>query len=86
MQELLERTNSLRLVMGFISYADDFAVSSGEEEADRLWDDTGEALKEIGLEIDHSKSCNTIQEKTERNHRTLILFQGEDCNAWCWGD
>ena len=40
-QELLKRTNSIRPVMGFISYADDFALSSDDEEADRLWDDTG---------------------------------------------
>ena len=63
MQELLERTNSLSTVMGFIAYAD--------EEADRLWTDTGEALKEIGLEIYQSKSCYTRQEKTEWNRSTL---------------
>ena len=33
MPELLERTNSVRPVMGFISYADDFAVSSDDDEA-----------------------------------------------------
>ena len=29
------------------------------------------ALKEIGLEIDQSKSCCTRQEKTEWNHKTF---------------
>ena len=67
MQELLERAHSARLVMGFISYADDVT----DDEADRLRDETGEALKEIGLEIDPSKSCCTRQEKTEWNHKTF---------------
>ena len=35
-QELLERANSVRLVMGFISCADDLAVGSDDDEADRL--------------------------------------------------
>ena len=67
MQELLERPNLVRLVMSFISYADDFAVSSDDDddEADRLWDDTGGALKEIDLEMDQSKPCFTKQERTE---------------------
>ena len=59
MQELLERTNSIRLVMGLISYADDLTVSSDDYEGGRLWDDTGAALKEMGLEVDQSKSCCT---------------------------
>ena len=49
--------------MGFISYADDFGVSPDDDEADRLWHDAGEALQEIGLEIDQPKSCFTRQEK-----------------------
>ena len=57
--------------MGFISHADDVAVSADDEEVDRLWDDTGEAMKEIGLKFDQSKSCYTRQEKTEWDHRTL---------------
>ena len=36
MQELLERAHSVRLVMGFISYADDVTVGSDDDEADRL--------------------------------------------------
>ena len=59
MQELLERANSDRPVMGFISNADDFTVSSDDDGADRVWDETGGALKEIGLENDQSKSCYT---------------------------
>ena len=59
--------------MGFISRADDFAVSADDKEADRLRGNTGEALKEIGLEIDQSKSCYTRQEKTEWNHSDTIL-------------
>ena len=72
-QELLERANSVRLVMGFISYSDDFTVSYDDDEADRLWDDTAEALNEIGVEIDQFKSCYTRQERTEWNHRTHSL-------------
>ena len=60
---MLERTNSVR--PGFISNADDFTVRSDDDEADNLWDDTGEALKEIGLGTDQSKSCYTRREKTE---------------------
>ena len=75
---------SVRLVMGFISCADDFAVSSDDDEADRLWDDTGEALKEIGLEIDQSKSCNTRQKKTEEDHRTHSFKEkiGKEATEW----
>ena len=53
MNELRDRVNLERPVMGFISYADDIAVSADDDEANDLWD---EALKEIGLEIDQSKS------------------------------
>ena len=50
-------TSKQRLVMGLISYADDFLVSSEVDEADRIWVETTGALDEIGLEIDQSKSC-----------------------------
>ena len=53
MKELQDRVNLERPVMGFISCADDIAVSADDDEANDLWD---EALKEIGLEIDQSKS------------------------------
>ena len=53
MKELLDRVNLERIVMGFISYADDIAVSADDDEANDLWD---EALKEIDREIDQSKS------------------------------
>ena len=52
-----------------------------------LWDDTGEALKEIGLEIGQSKSCYTKQEKTEWDHKTLsfkkkIVISGTEAPEW----
>ena len=37
-QELLGRPNSIRHVLGFISFADDCTVSCDDDEADRLWD------------------------------------------------
>ena len=52
MKELHDRVNLERPVIGFISYADDIAVSADDDKAND-WD---EALKEIGLEIDQSKS------------------------------
>ena len=56
MKELLVRVNLERPVMGFISFSDDIAVSADDDEANELWDETSERLKEIGLEIDQSKS------------------------------
>ena len=66
--------------MGFISHAGDFAVSADDEEADRLWGDTGEALTEIGFEIDQSKSCYTRQEKNGMEPQQTLL-QREDRSA-----
>ena len=59
-----ERSESDRQ-WGFISYLDDLTVSSDDDEADRLWSETGEALKEVRLEIDQSKSCHMRHERTE---------------------
>ena len=87
MQELLDRANSERLVVGFISNADDFMVSSDDDEADSLCGETTEAPKESGLEIDHGKSRYARHERTEYGHITLLL-QGDTCctgteaNAW----
>ena len=59
-------------------------MSSDDDEADRLWDDTGEALKGIGLEVDQSKSCNTRQKKTEEDHRTHSFKEkiGKEATEW----
>ena len=48
-------------------------MSVDDEQVDKLVDDTGEALKEMGLEVDQSKSCYTRQEKPEWNHSTLAF-------------
>ena len=55
-QELLDRANSMWTTL--LSIDDD----------DALWDATSEALKEIGLEIDQSKSCYMRHERTEWDH------------------
>ena len=80
-------TSELRSTCDVIPYADDFTVSSDDVEADRLRDETGEALKEIVIEIDQSKSCHTRQEMTEWNHRTLsftekIVVLGAEAAEW----
>ena len=49
MRELLGRTNAERSVVGFVSYADDFLISTDEEEADSLWGQTSRVLEEVGL-------------------------------------
>ena len=68
MKELLDRMNSEKSVMGFISSADDFAVSAGEEDAD-LWWETSKSLKPFGFDTD--QSCNTRREETEWEHSVL---------------
>ena len=80
MAKVMERANREGPVMGLISYADDFIVSSEVDEADRLWDETSGALDEIGLEIDQSKSCYTSKNKASWSHKTpafkrKLLFQ-----------
>ena len=46
--------------MSFISYADDFMVSSDDDETDSLWDDTGEALKDTGLDTNGAGEISTL--------------------------
>ena len=87
MTEVMEQANRKRLVMGLISYADDFIVSSDGDEADRVWNETTGALGEIGLEIDQSKSCYTSKAKTGWNHKTLafkkeIVILGTEATEW----
>ena len=88
MQELTERTNGVRRVMGFVSYADDFGVISDDDEADRLWDDTHDALREIGFEIGQSKSCCIHETGKRRNGTTEPIFNeksaipGTEATEW----
>ena len=49
MEEVLDHKNSVRPVLEFHSYADDFAVTSDEDEANGLWTETSELLKTIGF-------------------------------------
>ena len=71
MKEVIEQTNRERPIMGVISYADDFIVSSEEIEVDKVWDETTKALGVIGLEIDQNKSCYKRKGETRWRHKTL---------------
>ena len=66
--------------MGFISQADDF-VSFDDDEADRLWNDTGEALKEIGLKFDRPIQIVLYKTREDRMGPQNAIFQGEDCGT-----
>ena len=70
---------TLRIVMGFIACADDVAVSADDEEADRQWGDTGEALEEIGLEIGQSCYTKTSENGMEPQYTVL-----QKRRSWCW--
>ena len=83
----MEQINKERPVMGLISYADDFIVSSDGDEADKIWDETTGALAEIGLDIDQSKSCFSSKVKTGWNHKTSafkkeIVALGTEATEW----
>ena len=54
MKDLLDRVNYEKPVMGSFSYVDDFTRVADEERADQLWNQRGEALAEVGLEIDQT--------------------------------
>ena len=47
MKELLDSVNSQKLVMGFISYADDFSVIVDEDGANDLFEETKEIVEVV---------------------------------------
>ena len=62
-------------------------VSSDDDEAAGLWDETSEGLQEICFEIDQSKSCYTRLERTEWDHSThsfkgKIVVLGTEATEW----
>ena len=80
MTEVMEQANRERPVMGLISYASDFIVSSDGDEADRN-------LGRDDLEIDQSKSCCTTKETMGWSHKTpafkkKIVVLGTEATEW----
>ena len=45
---------------GFISYADDFMISTKQADVSLTWDKTVEPLKEVGLETDEATSNHQL--------------------------
>ena len=73
MTDLLDEVNIDRPMAGYISYADDFILSAEEDEADEVWRKTVEALSEIGLPIEQTKSKCTRRQRNENEHENLTF-------------
>ena len=80
MKEILHRVNSEKLVMGFISYADDFR-SGSLMMMPTMWAETRKSLKEVDIDIGQSKWYYSRRQPTEWEH-TILSF---DENVVVWG-
>ena len=65
-------------MIGLISYADDFMVSSDGDDADRIWDETTGALGEIRLG-DLSVEVLLHEQGDDGMDSQIISLQERDC-------
>ena len=85
MTDLLDEINMDRLTAGIVSYADDVIMSAEQNDANEVWQQTEEALSEIGLHIDQTESnCARTWEHehlTFKEHVTILGTEATDKSA-----
>ena len=75
MADLMSETNKDKPTVGFMSHADDFAISSKQADANATWEKTVEVLREIGVRTGEAKlhysSGGMTLSNTEKNFDVL---------------